>query len=118
LIRQVVRKWQSWIGKREQQKRNGAYRANQWLNLAPGVEVSVAADSLAWLNTFTGNVFVGNQVAALIWLCASRGLSLAATAEEIATCFGIPRDRAEQDIRLFVERLQGEGIVLREGNDR
>jgi hypothetical protein len=86
-----------------------------WLQIAPGVQVSGDDRGLAFLDLSTGRIFVGNQIAGLIWLSASKGLSIDKTAEEIAARFEAPRDLVERDIRVFVEGLERNGLAVRRG---
>lgn len=87
--------------------------ADRWLSIAPGVQVSADEDGLAVLDTSTGRVFADNPAAASIWLSASKGLTIQQAAEELSTRFGIARDRAERDIRAFVESMVRNGLAVR-----
>ncbi len=111
MIKSLLNKWRMLLRKRKQ-RGLAARETNCWLIIASGVQVSADEGGLACLDTLTGRVFVNNQVAALIWLSASRGLSIEKAAEDLATRFGITQDRAERDIRAFVERLERFGLAV------
>jgi hypothetical protein len=84
-----------------------------WLEVAPGVEAAANDKGLTILDTAGGRVFVGTDVAALMWVSASKGLSFGETAEVIAGRFGIERNLAENRIRLFVQLLERDGLTAR-----
>ena len=118
----VVRRlnqWHGWFvkmfGRRVASSPQGARPspdADQWWPaLAAGVEASADGEGLALLDTLTGRLFVSNQVAASIWLGASKGLSLDEVAEEIAMRFGVARERAKLDIQAFVGLLERHGLA-------
>jgi hypothetical protein len=112
MIKPFLNKWRMLLRKRKQ-RGLAARETDRWLIIAFGVQVSADERGLACLDTLTGRVFVDNQVAALIWLSASRGLSLEKAAEDLATRFGITQDRAERDIRAFVQRLERFELAVR-----
>ena len=83
---------------------------DQWLAIAETVQASADEDGLVLFDTVSGRVFTGNQVAALVWLSASEGLTMDAAAEEIATRFSIPFDRAKRDIQMFLGEFERSGL--------
>ena len=85
---------------------------DRWLIISPGVQISADEEGLTFLNTLTGRIFVDNRIAALIWFSASSGLSIEKTAEDLSKRFGIAQDRAERDIRVFVEHLERAGLAV------
>lgn len=91
----------------------GDTTADSWLVIAPGVEAAANDAGLTVLDTIGGRVFVGSEAAAVMWLSASKGLSIGETADVIAIRFGVERDVAERRIRLFVELMQNNGLAMR-----
>jgi hypothetical protein len=89
-----------------------------WLEAAPGVKAAANDHGLTILDTVGGRVFVGSDAAALIWLSASKGLSLGETAGVIAARFGGERNLAERRVRLFLELLEQNGLALRKATNR
>ena len=85
--------------------------ASDTLRAHPDVR-AVSADGLALFDTVRGGVFRSNEVGAEIW----RGLieqqrQAETVAEGLAARFGIPAERAREDVSRFVDQLRQHRLV-------
>jgi hypothetical protein len=86
-----------------------------WLISAPGVQAAPDEDGLVLLDLDTGRIYTCHPIASWIWLSATDGFSLDATADLIATRFGLTKATALRDIQSFVSALQQRGLANQRG---
>jgi hypothetical protein len=54
-----------------------------------------------------------NPTGQVVWRCLTRRRTLPETAATVARTFGVPRSRAERDVRAFLEALVARGFAVR-----
>jgi hypothetical protein len=80
---------------------------------ASGVKASRCEGGVALLDVDTGDVFVGNGIAAAVWTEIAEGETLANTVSKIARKYGITEESARKDACEFVQSLIGQGLLRR-----
>jgi hypothetical protein len=80
---------------------------------ASGVKASRCEGGVALLNVETGDVFVGNAIAAAVWSEIAEGETLENTVSKIVRKYGIKEESARKDACEFVESLIEQGLLRR-----
>jgi hypothetical protein len=74
--------------------------------------VSEHPDGAVMLDSNTGQMYVCNEVGALIWKGLSEGLSIDAISGQISQSFNVEPDQAKRDAQAFVAELQRKGLLV------
>jgi hypothetical protein len=83
------------------------------MRIAPGVRASPHEEGATLFHTHTGLVFSCDRVGARIWAGLASGRSIDAISGDIATAYGVERERARSDAEAFVRALASNGLVAR-----
>jgi coenzyme PQQ synthesis protein D (PqqD) len=86
----------------------------QQLRPSPAVRASLSEDGLVLLDIDGGFVLTSNQVGARIWQLVDERRTLPDIARQVSADYGVPLDRAQQDVENFVAALLARGLVTEE----
>lgn len=86
----------------------------QRLRTSGAVRASVSSDGLILLDVKGGQVLASNAAGARIWQLIEADRSLPEIATALVDEYHIEIERAQHDVRAFVDALVARGLVLRE----
>lgn len=78
---------------------------------SPAVRASISTDGLVLLDIQSGLVLASNPTGARIWTLIEHTQTAAEIAQQLATDYGIPLDRARNDVAAFIAALVARGLV-------
>jgi hypothetical protein len=81
---------------------------------SPSVRASISSDGLVLLDVDGGLVLSSNVVGARIWELIAQQRTALEIAAQLANDYGVPLDRAQRDVSLFVADLSARGLVAGE----
>ncbi|MGW1594984.1 lasso peptide biosynthesis PqqD family chaperone [Streptomyces sp. NPDC002343] len=90
----------------------------QRARLHPHVTTVATDDGLVLLDERGGRYWQLNTTAAAILEHLARGADPRTAAEHLVSRYGIGRERAESDVRIFLERLHSAGLLAIAPDDR
>src|SRR5580698_10412616 len=79
-----------------------AFERGDALRIAPGVRASPHEEGATLFHTHTGLVFTCDRIGARIWAGLASGRSIDAISSDIATAYGVEKERARSDAEAFV----------------
>jgi Transglutaminase-like superfamily/Coenzyme PQQ synthesis protein D (PqqD) len=80
---------------------------------ASGVKSSLKDGRLALLNVRTGDIFVGNAIAATVWFELEAGRTIETAAAQLAREYAVRIEDARRDAREFAQRMVAAGLLRR-----
>jgi hypothetical protein len=75
------------------------------------VRASISDDGLVLLDVAAGLVLSSNAVGGCIWRLVEQRLTGDEIAREVSTKYGIPLDRASNDVVAFISALASRGLI-------
>jgi hypothetical protein len=81
---------------------------------SPAVRASISADGLVLLDVNGGVVLASNPIGAQIWRLMEQRRSGVEIARQLAADYGIPLERAHDDVGRFIGALTVRGLVMEE----
>jgi hypothetical protein len=78
---------------------------------SPGARASISGDGLILLDVDEGLVLTSNAVGARIWQLIEQDRTAAEIIRQIVDDYGVPIQRAERDVAMFVAALVSRGLV-------
>jgi hypothetical protein len=81
---------------------------------SPAVRASISTDGLVLLDVHGGVVLASNPIGAQIWRLMEQRRSGVEIARQLAADYGIPLERAHDDVGTFIGALAARGLVIEE----
>jgi hypothetical protein len=81
---------------------------------SPAVRASISADGLVLLDVNGGVVLASNPIGAQIWRLIEQRRTSVEIARQLAVDYGIPLERAHDDVGTFIGALAARGLVIEE----
>jgi hypothetical protein len=81
---------------------------------SPAVRASISTDGLVLLDVHGGVVLASNPIGAQIWRLIEQRRTSVEIARQLVVDYGIPLERAHDDVGTFIGALAARGLVIEE----
>lgn len=90
--------------------------SNDHVRPSPAVRAAVSRDGLVLLDVSGGVVLASNPIGAHIWQLVTQRRTAVEIARQLAIDYGIPIERAHDDVGAFISALAARGLVIEDSS--